>query len=118
MQIDCETLGNGIIKVNLSGRMDILGPQDIDLTFTKLTATPKALILVDMSEVSFLASLGMRILLSSAKALSNCGGKMAIYMPQATVLDVLEASGVSSLISVYEDLEEAMDALAVGHDKG
>lgn len=111
MQIDSETLDHGIIKVNLSGRMDVLGVQAIDMKFTALTATQKASILVDMSEVSFLASLGMRTLLSSAKALSNRGGRMVLYKPQPKVLEVLETSGVSSLIPVYNNLEAAMDAL-------
>ncbi|MEI7995748.1 MAG: STAS domain-containing protein [Methylococcaceae bacterium] len=64
MQIDSETFDNGILKVNLSGRLDVLGAQSIDMKFTALTATQKAHVLVDMSEVNFLASLGMRTLLS------------------------------------------------------
>ena len=112
MQIDSETMDHGILKVNLSGRLDVLGVQAIDMKFTALTATQKANVLVDMSEVSFLASLGMRTLLSSAKALSNRGGHMVLYKPQLNVLDVLETSGVSSLIPVYNDLEEAKSVLA------
>ncbi|MGZ8183826.1 MAG: STAS domain-containing protein [Methylobacter sp.] len=111
MQINSEILDNGIIKVYLSGRMDILGVQDIDMKFTALTATQKASVLVDMSEVSFLASLGMRTLISSAKALSGRGGFMVLHKPQDNVLDVLETSGVSSLIPVYDDFDQALDAL-------
>jgi anti-anti-sigma factor len=117
MQIDSETLDNGILKVNLSGRLDVLGAQAIDMKFTALTATQKAHVLVDMSEVSFLASLGMRTLLSSAKALSNRGGHMVLYKPQPNVLDVLETSGISSLIPVCNDLEEAKRVL-VNHQDG
>lgn len=111
MQIDSETLDHGIIKVNLSGRMDILGVQAIDMKFTALTATQKAPVLVDMSEVSFLASLGMRTLISSAKALSSRGGYMVLYKPQPNVWDVLQTSGLSSLIPAYHDLDEAKQAL-------
>ena len=111
MQIDSETLDNGILKVNLSGRLDVLGAQDIDMKFTVLTATKQAFIIVDMSEVSFLASLGIRTLLTSAKALANRGGDMVLYKPQPNVLDVLETSGVSSLITIHNDLEEAKSAL-------
>ena len=107
MNIDSEILDHHITKVNLSGRLDILGVQAIDMKFTALTSTKKASILVDMSEVSFLASLGMRTLLSSSKALSNRGGHLVLYKPQANVLDVLETSGVSKLIPVFDDFEEA-----------
>lgn len=111
MQISSETLDDGIIKVALSGRMDVLGAQAIDMKFTALTATKKAPVLVDMSDVSFLASLGMRTLISSAKALSSRGGIMVLYKPQPNVMDVLESSGLSSLIPVYHELDEAMEAL-------
>lgn len=111
MQIDSEKLDHGIVKVILSGRMDLLGTQAIDMKFTALTATQKAPFLVDLSEVSFLASLGMRTLLSSAKAVSMRGGLMVIYNPQPNVQEVLETSGISSLIPIFHDFQEAMDAL-------
>ena len=111
MQLDSETLDNGIVKVNLSGRLDLLGAQDIDMKFTALTATKNAPILVDISEVTFLASLGIRTLLSSAKAVSMRGGLMVLCNPQPNVMEVLEASGVSSLISIYANFQDAMDAL-------
>ena len=111
MQIDSETLDHSIVKVNLSGRMDLLGTQAIDMKFTALTATQSAPFLVDISEVSFLASLGMRTLISSAKAVSMRGGLMVLFNPQPNVLEVLEASGVSSLIPIYHEFQEAMDAL-------
>jgi anti-sigma B factor antagonist len=111
MQLDSETMDNGIVKINLAGRLDLLGAQAIDMKFTALTATRSAPFLVDISEVSFLASLGMRTLLSSAKAVSMRGGIMVLYNPQPNVLEVLEASGVTTLIPTFHDFQEAMNAL-------
>lgn len=111
MQLESETIDHGIIKVILSGRLDLLGAQAIDMKFTALTATKNAPFLVDLSEVSFLASLGMRTLLSSAKAVSMRGGLMVLYNPQPNVLEVLEASGVTSLIPVFQDIDKGMEAL-------
>jgi anti-anti-sigma factor len=117
MQITHEILDNGIIKVCLSGRMDVLGAQEIDLKFTALTASKKAFILVDMTEVSFLASLGMRTLIFSAKALSSRGGVMLLFKPQPNVLDVLETSGVSSLIQIHDDHDQAISILISEQNK-
>lgn len=111
MQLDSETIDNGIVKINLAGRLDLLGAQAIDMKFTALTATRNAPFLVDISEVSFLASLGMRTLLSSAKAVSMRGGIMVLYNPQPNVLEVLEASGVTTLIPTFHDFQEAMNTL-------
>jgi anti-anti-sigma factor len=53
----------------------------------------------------------MRTLLSCAKAASMRGGKMVLVNPQPLVKEVLDRSGVATLIPVYEDLESAREAL-------
>ena len=67
MQLETESLPDDILKINLSGRMDVAGTQAIDLKFTGHTANRRAVI-VDMSDVAFLASIGMRTLMLAAKA--------------------------------------------------
>ena len=113
MEISSETLENGVVKVNLAGRMDIQGIQAIEMKFIALTTTKQAFVVVDMAEVGFLASLGMRVLISSAKAQSARGGRIVLYRPQPNVKHVLETAGVSSLINIYEDLEPALSALGL-----
>jgi anti-anti-sigma factor len=111
MQLESELLDDQILKIALDGRLDVEGAQAIDMQFTALTATKQAAILVDMTKVSFLASIGMRTLLSCAKAASKRGGKMVLLNPQPLVKEVLHRSGVASLIPIYEDLADARDAL-------
>lgn len=112
MQLDSELLDNKAIKITLDGRLDIQGANAIDLTFTALTATKKAAVLVDMSKVGFLASIGIRLLLSNAKACSARGGKMVLFAPQPLVKDVLTSAGVTKLIETVDDEQAALDAVA------
>ena len=51
MQLESETSETGITALRLSGRMDIQGTQSIDAKFTAITATQKALVLVDLTDV-------------------------------------------------------------------
>ncbi len=111
MRLESELLDDQILKIVLDGRLDVEGTQAIDMRFTALTATKQAAILVDMSRVSFLASIGMRTLLSCAKAASKRGGKIVLLNPQPMVKAVLDRSGVATLIPVYEDSAVAMEAL-------
>jgi anti-anti-sigma factor len=112
MQMDVVQLDAGITRVNLAGRMDIEGTQAIDLKFTVLTAARRAAIIVDLSEVTFLASIGMRTLLSSAKALGQKGGKMVLLNPQPMVASALSTAGIDTLIPVFSDLDSARAAVA------
>jgi anti-sigma B factor antagonist len=111
MQLDSELLDGDILKITLDGRLDVEGTRAIDLKFTALTATKRAGILVDMTGVSFLASIGIRTLLTSAKVASNRGGKLVLVNPQPMVRDVLDRSGVSSLVPVYADQASALEAI-------
>lgn len=112
MQMDVSEIAGGIQHVRLAGRMDVAGTQAIDLKFTALTATRRAAVVVDLAEVSFLASIGMRTLLSSAKALSLKGGRMVLLSPQPMVAAALATAGIDTLIPVHQDLASACTALA------
>ena len=111
MHIGVNQLDGGIQHLRLAGRMDVQGTQDIDLQFTLLTATKRAAIVVDLAEVTFLASIGMRTLLSNAKALGRKGGKMVLLNPQPMVAAAISTAGIDTLIPVYHDLEAACRAL-------
>ncbi len=112
MQIDSESFEDGVRKISLAGRMDILGTQQIDMKFTGLTANQRSVI-VDMSAVEFPASIGIRTLLLSAKAVSSRNGKMVMLNPAPHVVKVLEMAGIDTLIPICTSLEEARSAVAV-----
>jgi len=112
MEIGHEELSGGIVKINLSGRMDVAGSQQINERFAELIAASKNAVIIDLSKVVFLASSGIRSLLVNAKTLSGRGGKMVLLNPDASVTKVLEMSGVDALIGVFHDLKAACSALA------
>jgi anti-anti-sigma factor len=84
MELAVHDLDSGILGISLSGRMDIIGTQQIDLKFTALTSTRKAQILVDLSNVTFIASIGIRTLITTAKAQKARGGTMFSGPPALT----------------------------------
>jgi anti-sigma B factor antagonist len=111
MELEAERLVDGIEKLTLVGRMDAAGVQEIELKFTGHTATKKAFVLVDLSRVSFLASIGIRTLVVNAKALRQRGGSMALLSPQPLVADVLKTAGIDVVIPTFADLGLALGAL-------
>lgn len=59
MEMHVEPLGEAITKVTLIGRLDMAGATQIDLKFSVIAGSEKK-ILVDMSQVDYLASIGIR----------------------------------------------------------
>ncbi len=111
MELAARDLDSGILGISLSGRMDIMGTQQIDLKLTSLTATRKAQILVDLSNVTFLASIGIRTLVNVAKAQKLRGGSVVLYKPTNQVEEVLKATGIATIIPIVHDMEAARGAL-------
>ncbi len=108
MELQTEQLSDGIMKVILAGRLDIAGTDAVDLHFTAVTASAKSGVVVDMSAVSFLASIAIRMLLSNAKALNRRGHKMVIFKPAPMVRKTLVTTGIDTLIPLYDDIESAL----------
>jgi anti-sigma B factor antagonist len=111
MDLRSEVLADGVEKISLVGRMDSVGVHDINLRLSALVATRKLLAVVDLSEVSFLASIGIRALVVNARAQSLRGGVMALANPQPLVAEVLKMAGIDTIIPVYPDVDSAYSAL-------
>ena len=103
MKLDVAAMENGITKVSLSGRLDIEGAL-IDDEFTKV-AEEKRRVLVDLSEVTFIASLGVHTLVKGAKLTVKNGGKMVLLNPQPNVERVLRISNVDTVMPIIHDLK-------------
>lgn len=112
MEMTIETIADGITKVNLAGRLDILAAQQIDLHFTAVAGSSRKLI-VDLEQVAFLASMGIRTLLIGAKTVQKKGGRMALLKPTADVEKVLIGCGTDTVLPILHDLEAAINLVSV-----
>ncbi len=106
MEMNTLDLEGGITKVVLSGRMDIDGATAVDLKFS-IIAGAKKKVAVDLTDVTFLASLGLRTLMMGAKSIAGKGGKMVLVNPQPNVEKVLQTTGVDTIIPIVRDIEAA-----------
>jgi anti-sigma B factor antagonist len=111
MDLRSEPLADGVEKISLVGRMDSIGGHDISLRLAAIVGSRKLLAVVDLSEVSFLASIGIRTLVINARAQSLRGGVMALANPQPLVAEVLKMAGIDTIIPVYPDVDSAYSAL-------
>jgi anti-sigma B factor antagonist len=106
INVDIVDLDNGITNVLLSGRMDVQGTLAIDKKFSAI-ADEKKKVVIDLSQVTFLASLGIRTLIMNCKTLASRGGDMVLLNPQPSVEKVLRTSGVDTVIQIVRDMNAA-----------
>lgn len=110
--ISYEDLSDTQRRVVLTGRLDMLGMEEIALKFTSLTAAKPRRVIVDLTGVTFLASIGIRSIINSARALDQKGGKMVLLLgDNETVRATLEATGIGAVIPLLSEETEAQQVL-------
>jgi len=108
MFISHTDLGDDLRKIVILGRLDISGTESVAGELERLAAAPKKGVVVDLSSLKFLASIGIRALFKSAKAVKERGGKMVLVVgTNSSVVMSLEATGVNTLIPMFKSQAEA-----------
>lgn len=116
MKIESKTLGPDLVLVALDGRLDIASVAQVEPAF-KAACDTANVVLVDLSHIPFMASIGIRLLLASAKGLRKKGGAMGLFACDPQVEKVLRATGVDQLISIHATRDDAL-AEAGGRSAG
>ena len=107
MELQYSELDNNIRMIKLIGKLDIMGVGQIENKFAGYCGGEKTRVIVDLSEVDFLASIGIRLLTLNAKSVMSRGGRMVLLNPTSDVRDVLELTGIFAIIPVYDEIESA-----------
>lgn len=111
MTISFQDINENLRRISISGRLDIAGTDEIATKFSALAASAKRRVIVNLSTVSFLASIGIRALIANAKALQQRGGKMVLFVGEnSAVTMTLETTGIDALIPMFADASEAEKA--------
>ncbi len=110
MNLDFQDIDDRLRHVQITGRMDSAGIDQISTKLAALTATASKRLVLDLRGVDFLASLGIRLVLQNAKAQTARGGKCVLLVAaNSVVAETLQTAGIPSLVSMFT---EAADATA------
>jgi len=107
MEMHYSEQDNGISLLKLVGRLDLIGTGEIETKFAGYCSGDKVRVAVDLSGVDFLASIGIRLFVLTAKSIAIRGGKMALLNPTPSVRSVLEITGIPAIIPIYDGYESA-----------
>lgn len=111
MLIDVIEADAPLTWLALNGRLDTDGAQRIETQFAALTVARQQDAMLDMSGVSYIASQGIRILVSTAKALHRQRHRLVLFAPQPLVADVLRIAGIDQVLAIADTAEQAQALL-------
>ncbi len=109
MEMNFVDLDSGIRRIHLTGRLDTAGVGAIETRFSAVASGRAGGTIVDLSGVPFLASMGIRMLVSCAKSAAARGGRMALFAPQPLVAQSLRDTGIDQIVPIAADEPRALE---------
>ncbi len=94
--------------VTVNGRVDSATAPDFEKALHALVQANRCQLVVDLKNVDYMSSAGLRALVSSLKAAKAGGGDVRLAQPSQRVREVLELAGLNSIFTTYEDVTDAV----------
>ncbi len=107
MTVMVETLKR-VAVVTVKGRVDSSNASDLDAKLQGLLDEGNANIILDMSEVEYMSSAGLRAVVSALRESKKKRGDVRLATPSARVAEVFELAGLQPLFVTYDNLTAAV----------
>ena len=108
MELTIFDRDDNISQVRLTGKLDGVAVDKWAARFHAATSGRTQPALVDLSQLSYVNSIGIGLLFASAKKLHQSGYRMILVSPRPEVMRVFQIVGVHEVIPVTDTLEEGI----------
>ncbi|MCX7349324.1 MAG: STAS domain-containing protein [Alphaproteobacteria bacterium] len=102
---------DGITLVDISGRVDSSVSGQVMDQLNGIVSSGVTKLVVNLKQVSYISSAGLRSILVAAKLVKSDNGEMRLCQPNDLVRKTLEESGFSNLIRIDEHESQSVAAL-------
>ncbi|MEK4035059.1 STAS domain-containing protein [Methylocystis sp. IM3] len=105
-------VSNGLLVVRPKSRIDSGTAASFETQCAALLEKGPHKIVIDLSEVDYVSSAGLRALLIAAKKAKSLGGALTLCGLRGSVSEVMAVSGFDAMLGAHPGVEEAAAALA------
>lgn len=102
-----------ISVINMSGNFDINSSAEFDNQLMALIDAGETRMLLDFSQVPFIASTGLRMLIKTAQRIKDEDGLLHLCCINKVVQDVFNMTGFDEILTVFDTKEQAVVGLAL-----
>jgi anti-sigma B factor antagonist len=107
MDVEVKTVAETQV-VTVIKRFDAYTAGAVESTLNKLITGGARKIVIDFSANEYLASAGLRVLISATKNLQKLGGKLVLCTIKPYVLEVFDISGLKKIFKIYDSADAAL----------
>lgn len=106
-----EERKDGVLILGLEGRLDATSSKMFEEKIVATIDAGETGIVIDLSQVDYISSAGLRVFLVASKRLNPAGGKLVLCSLQEPVKQVFEIVGFFSILSIHSSRDEAFKSL-------
>jgi len=106
-----ETKKNDITVLALKGRLDTLSSTSLENKLLGIINNNVLNVIIDFSELEFISSSGLRVLLTAGKQVKTKQGMLVLCSLKEHVKEVFDVAGFTMLFKMYASLDEAIQKL-------
>jgi anti-anti-sigma factor len=99
------------VVLALSGKLDATTAKNFEDKILGVINSGTQRLVVDLSQLEYVSSSGLRVFLLAAKRLQPTDGKMGLCGLQDHVRQVFDLAGFSSILSIYGSRDEAIKSV-------
>jgi anti-sigma B factor antagonist len=113
LKVDRSSLDSGVEVVTLGGSLTLgRDAQNFEFSIEELIKNQKTRIVLDLSEVTFVDSAGIGILVGCHGKVATAGGKLRMAGLTPRVLNVLRITKVDSILTLDDNVAASLAALS------
>ena len=104
MEIVCrEEEANDVLIVDVTGDLDARSAGDLKLTINEKIEGGKVWILINLSDVPYMDSAGLGVLVSGLKNTNRQNGDLRLWGLQPDVRNIFELTRLNKVFQIFED---------------
>lgn len=106
-----EIKTGNVYVFNIEGRLDSNTSVLFEEKVSNAIDSGEVNLLIDFSQMDYISSAGLRVILMAAKKTKPSGGKVVLSALNENVKEVFDIAGFSSIFSIYLSQEDALKAI-------
>jgi anti-sigma B factor antagonist len=93
------------------GEIDLFTAPELKQVITEVIESGERRVAIDLSEVSFLDSTALGVLIGAVKRLRSRGGALAVVNTDSSIAKTFEITGLDQIFTIVSSRAEALEAL-------
>ena len=99
------------LVVSAKGRIDGANATEVQGVLSDAFEPGVELMLLDLGELTYISSAGLRVIMLTARTLDRSGAKFAVGSPSGPIREVFQISGFDQIIPIFDSQAEAIESL-------